>query len=76
LKSRVTGEPGDAMIPRLYLLGFGVLVFLVVVVSLTLAQLAGLGNYGGFVAGAVAAIAAAVGSPLLIRSKGRRSETS
>jgi hypothetical protein len=57
-------------------LGFFFLEFVVVLVSLTITEAAGLGVYSGFIAGAVAALAAVFGSALFFRRQTRSPETS
>ena len=47
-----------------HLLAFGLLVFVVVLVSLSVLQIVGLGEYGGFVAGVLAALAAMFGGTI------------
>jgi hypothetical protein len=49
------------------MLAFGVLVFVVVLATLPLVQLAGLGTYAGFIAGVVAASAVMLGSLVLFK---------
>lgn len=49
------------------MLAFGVVVFVVVFATLSLVQLAGLGAYAGFFAGVVAALAAMLGSLVLLK---------
>jgi hypothetical protein len=50
---------------KAHLLAFGLLVFVVVLVSLSVLQIVGLGEYGGFVAGVLAALAAMFGGTIL-----------
>ena len=51
------------------LTSFFVFEFVVVFISLSVSQLAGLGSYPGFVAGAVAPVAAGVGSVLFLKPR-------
>ena len=49
------------------LLAFGVLVFAVVFVTLTIAQAAGMAQYGGFLAGVLGALSAMLGSVVFLK---------